>query len=279
MLGTGMNVVPKELKYPVSVLISYRTFRSVRYRYSCTEITEVSGIDMKVCTGAGGTDVHIAPNFPMCPVPALISYRSYRGIRYRYWCHTELTEMSGTGIDVLPNVPKCLVPVFMPYRTYRNARYRYWCRTELPEVSGTGIDIVSNLLKCPVPILMLYRTCPGVRYRYWCCTELTKVPGTGMNLCTGIGGTIIDIVINLLKCRMKLLKYRYWCRTELTEVSGTGDTGGIYRRYASVRTVPNAPLQNCQQMQRDQATGCTYFVKRKVSEDTNKLTCSRNGSN
>ena len=28
-------------------------------------------------------------------------------------------------------------------------------------------------------------------------------------------------------------------------MSGTGDTGGIYRRYASVRTVPNTPLKNC----------------------------------
>ena len=37
-------------------------------------------------------------------------------------------------------------------------------------------------------------------------------------------------------------RYRYPCRTELTEVSGTSNTGGIYHRYASVRTVPNTPL-------------------------------------
>ena len=40
-----------------------------------------------------------------------MSCRTYRSIRYRYWCRTELTEVSGTGIDVVPNLPKCPVPV------------------------------------------------------------------------------------------------------------------------------------------------------------------------
>ena len=53
--------------------------------------------------------------------------------------------------------------------------------------------------------------------------------------------------------RYRYSRYRYGYRTELTEVAGTGVdavpnlpkcpvpvyTGGIYRRYASVRTVPN----------------------------------------
>ena len=41
------------------------------------------------------------------------------------------------------------------------------------------------------------------------------------------------------------VRYRCSCRIELSEVSGTGNTGGIYRRYASVRAVvPNTPLIN-----------------------------------
>ena len=124
--GTGIDVVPKLPKCPVPVLMLYRTYRSVRYRYE-----------------------------------GLYRYR-----RYQYPYRTELTEVSGTGIDVVPNLcidvvpnlPKCPVPVLM-YRTYRSVRYRYWCRTELTEVSGTGIDVVPNLSKCPVPVLMY-------RYRY-----------------------------------------------------------------------------------------------------------------
>ena len=111
-------------EYPVPVLISYLTYRSVRYRYwCCAEITEVSGTGMKVCIGTGGTGIHVVPNLPKCPVPVLMSYRTYRSVRYRYWC-TELTEVSGTGIDVVPNLPKCPIPVLMSYRTYRSVRYR-----------------------------------------------------------------------------------------------------------------------------------------------------------
>ena len=40
-------------------------------------------------------------------------------------------------------------------------------------------------------------------------------------------------------------RYRSSCRTELTEASGTGNIGGIYRRYASVRTVPNTLFFVC----------------------------------
>ena len=97
-----------------------------RYRYGChTELTEVSGT---------GTDV--VPNLLKCPVPVLMLYRNYPSVRYRYEslyryrryrypCHTELTEVSGTGIDVVPNLPKCPVPVLMTYRTYRSFRCRY----------------------------------------------------------------------------------------------------------------------------------------------------------
>ena len=176
------------------------------------------------------------------------------------FCFTELSEVLGTGIDVVPipvptpvptSIPVPKVPVLMSYRIYRSVRYRYWCRTEVTEVSGTGIDVVPNLPKCPVPVLMSYRTYRSVRYRYWCCTEITEVSGTGMKVCTGTGGTGIHVVPNLPTCPVPVLMsyrtyrsvwYRYWCRTELTEVSGTSNTGGIYRRYATLRTVTNTPL-------------------------------------
>ena len=119
-----------------------------------------------------------------------MSYRTYRRVRYRYCCRTELTEVSGTGTDVVPNLSKGVVPVLMLYQTYRSVRYRYlmlyrtyqsvrdwyeslyryrWyrypCRTEAAEVSGTGMDVVSKLQKCPVPVLMSYRSYRSVRYR------------------------------------------------------------------------------------------------------------------
>ena len=129
----------------------------------------------------------------------------YRYSRYRYICHTELTEVSGTGIDVVPNLPKCPVPVLMLYRTYRSVRYRYESlyryrryrypyRAELTEVSGTGIDVVPNLPKCPVPVLLSYRTYRSVWYRYLCRTELTEESGIG-----------IDVVPNLTKSPVQVL--------------------------------------------------------------------------
>ena len=149
-------------KCPVSVLMSYSTYRS--------------GID-------------VVPNPPKYPVPAgkcasqpsapaSISYRTYRrfrhhygcqSVRYLYWCHTELAEVSGTGIDVVTSIAKCPASVLMFYRTYRSVQYRYDSlyryrpyryphRTELTEVYGIGLDVVPNITKCPVPILILYRT-------------------------------------------------------------------------------------------------------------------------
>ena len=96
--------------------------------------------------------VHV-DNFPKCPVPVLLSCRTYRDVRYRYWCHTILTELSGTGNDVVPKLPTFTVPILMSYRSYQSLRCRYWCRTELSQVSGTGIDAVPNLPKYPVPVM------------------------------------------------------------------------------------------------------------------------------
>ena len=58
--------------FSVPVWMSYRTYRSVRYRYCRTELTEVSGT---------GIDV---PNLLKCPIPVLMSYRTYPSVRYRY---------------------------------------------------------------------------------------------------------------------------------------------------------------------------------------------------
>ena len=74
MSGAGVDVVPNLPKCPVPVInsvpapavpvsISYRTYRSVRYRYGCLpELTEVSG-----------TDIDVIPNLPKRPVPVLMS--------------------------------------------------------------------------------------------------------------------------------------------------------------------------------------------------------------
>ena len=118
--------MPNLPKCPVPVLMD-RTYRRV-------------GTDMKVCTELTevfGTGIDAVPNLPKCPVPVLMdrTYRSvryrykslYRYRRYRYPCHTKLTEVSGTGSDVVPNLPN--------------------------EVSGTGSDVVPNLPKCPVPAI------------------------------------------------------------------------------------------------------------------------------
>ena len=59
--STGMHVVPNLPKCPVPVCISYRTYRSVRYRY-----------------------MDVALKLPKCPIPVLILYRTYRSVRYRY---------------------------------------------------------------------------------------------------------------------------------------------------------------------------------------------------
>ena len=111
--------------------MSYRTHRSVRYRYRCrAKLTEVSG-----------SGIDVVPNLMKFPLPVLMPYRTLR-----------------SGTDVVPNSPKCPVPVSMLCETYRSIRYRYWCRIELAEISGTGINAVPIFPKCVVPVLMSYRT-------------------------------------------------------------------------------------------------------------------------
>ena len=141
-----------------------------------------------------------------------MSYRTYRGIWYRYCCRTQrrapvlrfcrsvryrihvvpnlakcpLPVLPSSGIDVVPNLPKCPVPVFMLYRSYGSVRYRYDCHTEL------------NFHKC-----MSCRNYTLVRYRYWCCTELTKVSGTGIIVTPNlpkVPGTALDAGPKSPKC-------------------------------------------------------------------------------
>ena len=82
--GTGIDVVPNLPKCLVPVLM-YRNYLSVRhryeslyryrrYRYPCrAELTEVYG-----------TGIDVVPNLPNCPIPVLMTYRTYRSVRYRY---------------------------------------------------------------------------------------------------------------------------------------------------------------------------------------------------
>ena len=83
---------------------------------------------------------------PVFSVPVWMSHRTYRSVRYRYWCRTETTEASVTGmkvctltgctgIHVVPNLQICPL---MLYRTYRSVPYRYWYYTKLAEESVTG---------------------------------------------------------------------------------------------------------------------------------------------
>ena len=59
----------------------------------CTEMTLVSGTGMKISTVTGGTGIHIVPNLPKCPVPVLVSYRTYQIVQYRCRCHAGLIEL------------------------------------------------------------------------------------------------------------------------------------------------------------------------------------------
>ena len=123
--GTGIDVVPKLPKRPVPVLMLYRTYRSVRYRcWCCTELTEMSGIGMDVVPNLSKCPVPVRKSLAVPAVPVLMSYRTYRSVRHRYWC-TAVAEVSGTGIDV-QNLLKYPVPVCLgTYRTQHTLGYSF----------------------------------------------------------------------------------------------------------------------------------------------------------
>ena len=102
VFGTGIYVVPNFPKGTVTVLMFSRNYRSVRYRNYChTDVAQVAG-----------SGIDVSPNLPNRMVPVLmlygadgreiLSYRTYRSVRYRDWCPIELAEVSGTGIDDIP---------------------------------------------------------------------------------------------------------------------------------------------------------------------------------
>ena len=81
--GQNEKNLQSSIEYPKGVFGTV-TVRLVA-RCGCrTELTEVSGTGMKVCTGSGGIGIYVVPNLPKCPVPVLMSYHTYRSARYRY---------------------------------------------------------------------------------------------------------------------------------------------------------------------------------------------------
>ena len=86
MSGTGIEVVPYLPKCRVPVLKSYRTYRSVGYRYrGRTELTEVSGIG-----------IELVQYLPKCRIQVLKLYSTYRSVGYRYF---------------VPSLSKCRIPL------------------------------------------------------------------------------------------------------------------------------------------------------------------------
>ena len=94
-----------------------------------------------------------------------------------------------------------------------------WCRNDVTDVFGMGLWFA----------------------------ELPEVAGTGENVVpipvpTPIKTSIpVPEVPVLMYWNYRSVRCRYWCRNEITELSDTCNNGSIYRRYASVGTVPNTP--------------------------------------
>ena len=65
--------------------------------HSC--LTDVSGtrLHFNELSEVSATAIDVLPNVPKYPVPVKMSYRTYRSVWSRYWCRTDLTEVSGTG--------------------------------------------------------------------------------------------------------------------------------------------------------------------------------------
>ena len=93
----------------------------------------------------------------------------------------------------VPNLPKFRVPVLVSHRTYR-------------EVSGTGIDFVPNLPKCRVPVSSPYRTNTGTPGIVVEGIPVRGVQMSGRTELTEVSGTGIEVVPNLPKCRVPVLR-------------------------------------------------------------------------
>ena len=80
---TSIDVAPNFPKCPVPVVM-YRNYRSVRYRYESLYRYRRYGYPCRTdLTELSGTGIDVVPNLPKCPVPVLISYRTYRSVWYR----------------------------------------------------------------------------------------------------------------------------------------------------------------------------------------------------
>ena len=135
---TGIDVIPNlQKKCPSSVWMSYRNVP--------TFLPPVMLCRAEL-TGDSGAGINVVPVLRKFKVPDLISYRTYRNVRCRYWryrnvsgtCTKVCTGTACTSIDVIPILPKCPVsvwmslpnlsrfppPVLMFCRTYRS----FWCR-------------------------------------------------------------------------------------------------------------------------------------------------------
>ena len=71
----------------------YRNIRNwITYQCKTIFIVRIEVVRVKIIrqtcvrsgTGTPGTGMDIVPNLPKCPVPVLMSYRTYRSVRYRY---------------------------------------------------------------------------------------------------------------------------------------------------------------------------------------------------
>ena len=167
-------------------MISYRTYRSFRYR------------------------VDVVLNLTMCPVPVSMLYRYRYQLLYRYRYQLlyryryQLLYRYRYQLRYRRPYRYAKVPVMISYRTYRvsgsglmlyrtcrSAQYYQCC-----EVSGTGL---------------MYQTYRSVRYRYRCCTDTGTNSGTDVH--TGTGSTSIDVVPNLPKCPVRVLRSYRTCRS------------------------------------------------------------------
>ena len=72
-------------------------YRYYRHLYGCrSKVTKVFGTDGDAYRNLPNCPVLVWNSVPVLTVPVLVSYTTYRSVRYRYWCCTG----TGTGADL-----------------------------------------------------------------------------------------------------------------------------------------------------------------------------------
>ena len=124
--GTSIEVVPKVPRCRVLVLRSYRTYRSVGYRYR-VRIEPYRGLRQGIETVPNHFDRVNTPGIPLpnCRVTVLRPYRTYQSVGYWWLGRTELAELSGTGIEFVLNLTGVFGRVLRPYRTLPKTLIEY----------------------------------------------------------------------------------------------------------------------------------------------------------